>query len=80
MYVCVVYFPRKSAPQFLLDIRRRMMEEQEMEGGSSANATSRTIRSADDPDVEGQELIKNVIDESDTIMTFLNKRKYTMDI
>lgn len=61
-------YSRKSAPQFLLDVYKRLAEE-ENEG------KSRGTRSVDDTDNLISDADEKAIDESDMIMTFQNKSK-----
>lgn len=68
---------RKSAPQFLLDVYYRLREEEE-DGENHLLATSRRRHKRDLLSFEENfitDLDKKAIDQSDIIMTFLNKRK-----
>lgn len=64
---------RKSAPKFLLDVYRRLSEQ---ESGGSSSSGGRHTRSAGE---DGDNLItakdQEAIDQSDIIMTFLSKSK-----
>lgn len=73
-------FRRRSAPQFLLDIYKRSLAEQEQEAAVSQNGGRHTRSTGD----EGSDQLitaidKEVIDQSDIIMTFLNKSEYLRD-
>lgn len=76
MYLYQSFICRKSAPQFLLDVYYRLKEEED--GGDYLLATGKRRHKRD---VTAQEenfitdLDKKAIDQSDIIMTFLNKRK-----
>ncbi|XP_068144741.1 protein 60A [Drosophila tropicalis] len=83
---------RKSAPKFLLDVYHRITAEEGLghaNQGESADHNRRSKRDADlDDDLndsmeENQNFItdldKQAIDESDIIMTFLNKRNHNVD-
>lgn len=61
---------RKSAPQFLLDIYKKLTSEQEDENGNS-----RIKRDTSDNEIYLSPEDQYAIDQSDIIMTFLNKSK-----
>lgn len=70
-------FRRRSAPQFLLDIYKRSLAEQEQEAAVAQNGGRHTRSTGD----EGSDQLitaidKEVIDQSDIIMTFLNKSEF----
>ncbi|EDW01888.1 protein 60A [Drosophila grimshawi] len=71
---------RKSAPKFLLDVYNRITAE---EGLNKNNDHHRSKRDADEEDESEQNFItdldKRAIDESDIIMTFLNKRNHNVE-
>lgn len=66
------YF-RKSAPQFLLDVYRRLIEE---ENDDEPAPSVRSKRDLQEQENFITDLDKRAIEESDIIMTFLNKSKY----
>lgn len=70
-----VYFCRKSAPKFLLDVYKRLNDE-------SNDRASRVTRSIDDDENEHfiTDTDNDAIHESDIIMTFLNKSEFTMQL
>lgn len=57
---------RKSAPQFLLDIHKKLSSEQE-------DGNERAKRNTDDNEIYLSAADQIAIDQSDIIMTFLNK-------
>lgn len=59
---------RKSAPQFLLDIHKKLSSEQE-------DGNERAKRNTDDNEIYLSAADQIAIDQSDIIMTFLNKSK-----
>uniref|UniRef100_A0A182N1J5 TGF-beta family profile domain-containing protein n=1 Tax=Anopheles dirus TaxID=7168 RepID=A0A182N1J5_9DIPT len=63
----------KSAPQFLLNVYDQLQEENEAAGGGAARV--RKVRSTD-MDILITEADRKAIDESDIIMTFLNKNHH----
>lgn len=74
---------RKSAPKFLLDVYRRLAEQ---EGGGATLADGggggggRHARSAGTDDNLITDRDREAIDQSDVIMTFLSKSEYYSDI
>lgn len=66
---------RKSAPQFLLDVYYRLKEEEESEDDLLPSTKRRHRRDLIEEDNFITDLDKRAIDQSDIIMTFLNKRK-----
>ncbi|XP_001360218.3 protein 60A [Drosophila pseudoobscura] len=81
---------RKSAPKFLLDVYHRITEEEGLGGGHTDDETVHSHRSkrnadmSDERNADGEEnfitdLDKRAIDESDIIMTFLNKRNHNVE-
>ncbi|XP_033153243.1 protein 60A [Drosophila mauritiana] len=80
---------RKSAPKFLLDVYHRITAEEGLSDQDEDDAYEhghRSRRSADLEEEEGEQqknfitdLDKRAIDESDIIMTFLNKRHHNVD-
>lgn len=62
---------RKSAPQFLLDVYHRLNEEEDED-----DVLMRSKRNIQNDDNFITDLDKQAIDQSDIIMTFLNKSKY----
>ncbi|XP_055712600.1 protein 60A [Phlebotomus papatasi] len=64
---------RKSAPQFLMDVYRRLSEEGE-------RGNSRTARSTDEFDNLITDQDQMAIDQSDIIMTFLNKNHHVSEV
>ncbi|XP_060654571.1 protein 60A [Drosophila nasuta] len=70
---------RKSAPKFLLDVYHRITAEEGLTIDNH-NDHRRSKREADDNEQNFiTDLDKRVIDESDIIMTFLNKRNHNME-
>nr|AHH30785.1 glass bottom boat [Clogmia albipunctata] len=67
---------RKSAPQFLLDIYRRLAEE---DNNSNNGASPRSTRSTPTENLI-TEIDRQVIDQSDIIMTFLNKNHHVSEV
>lgn len=65
---CFNVFFSKSAPQFLLNVYDKLSSD-------TSNNHNRHVRSADDVDVLFTEADNKAIDQSDIIMTFLNKSK-----
>lgn len=63
---------RKSAPQFLLDIYNRLLKEQN-DGPSRVERSTGTDNLITDVD-------QKAIDQSDTIMTFLNKNHHVSEV
>uniref|UniRef100_A0A2M4BMZ7 Protein 60A n=2 Tax=Anopheles marajoara TaxID=58244 RepID=A0A2M4BMZ7_9DIPT len=76
----------KSAPQFLLNVYDQLqqnMEEEEEKGysGTGGYARSRKVRSiSSSSDILITEADRKAIDESDIIMTFLNKNHHGSDV
>lgn len=70
---------RKSAPKFLLDVYHRITSEEGLVSmGNTAH--SRSKRDADESEQNFiTDLDKQAIDESDIIMTFLNKRNHNVE-
>ncbi|XP_055684451.1 protein 60A [Lutzomyia longipalpis] len=62
---------RKSAPQFLMDVYRRLSEDTER---------TRTVRSTDEFDNLITDQDQMAIDQSDIIMTFLNKNHHVSEV
>ncbi|XP_039959233.1 protein 60A [Bactrocera neohumeralis] len=65
---------RKSAPQFLLDVYHRLTEEENSE------APSRAKRDLEEQENFITDLDKQAIDQSDIIMTFLNKNHHVDEV
>lgn len=63
---------RKSAPQFLLDVYHRLKEE---ENNDDSTPLARSKRDLLEQENFITDLDKQAIDQSDVIMTFLNKSK-----
>lgn len=63
----------KSAPQFLLNVYDKLLEE-------SNNVHSRQRRSTDDSDILFTDVDNVAIDQSDLIMTFLNKNHHVSEV
>nr|XP_017002006.2 protein 60A [Drosophila takahashii] len=83
---------RKSAPKFLLDVYHRITAEEGLshdeDEGSYGSHRSRRSADLDEEEEENEsdrqknfitDLDKRAIDESDIIMTFLNKRHHSVD-
>lgn len=76
---------RKSAPKFLLDVYHRITAEEGLANANDhENDHRRTKRDADDIENGNEQnfitdLDKRAIDESDIIMTFLNKRNHNVE-
>ncbi|KAH8233104.1 hypothetical protein KR026_004335 [Drosophila bipectinata] len=77
---------RKSAPKFLLDVYHRITAEEGLAGDQDEDGRNRrSKRSLDLEEDNGEaknlitDLDKRAIDESDIIMTFLNKRNHNVD-
>ncbi len=68
--IFALFFCRKSAPQFLLDIYKKLSSKEEDENGNI-----RTKRDINDNEIYLSPEDQSAIDESDIIMTFLNKSK-----
>ena len=67
----IIYSYRKSAPQFLLNIYNRLADEaNEAEHLRNTRSINNLLTVADE----------KAIEQSDIIMTFLNKSKYTIPI
>ncbi|XP_055541875.1 protein 60A-like [Wyeomyia smithii] len=64
----------KSAPQFLLNVYDKLTHE------GSLSAHARHARSADDEDILFTEADNKAIDQSDLIMTFLNKNHHVAEV
>lgn len=64
---------RKSAPQFLLDIYHRINDN---ENPDNQLLKSRSKRDLNDEENFVTDLDKKAADDSDVIMTFLNKSEY----
>ncbi|XP_037936720.1 protein 60A-like [Teleopsis dalmanni] len=65
---------RKSAPQFLLDVYHRLTEEE------TAESLSRSKRDLQEQENFITDLDKKAIDQSDIIMTFLNKNHHVDEV
>ncbi|XP_052862387.1 protein 60A-like [Anopheles cruzii] len=70
----------KSAPQFLLNVYDQLQQEQEESnaviGESGAYSRTRKVRSATSMDILITDADRKAIEESDIIMTFLNKNHH----
>ncbi|XP_073828314.1 protein 60A-like [Musca autumnalis] len=68
---------RKSAPQFLLDVYHRLKEEEE---NDEPPASVRSKRDLQEQENFITDLDKRAIDESDIIMTFINKNHHVEEV